>query len=286
MAQPLLTMTKYSNQQPPEGINVSNNDPLITFLKLLAGFVLIFGVTVWVLGKSGGWLAGLVPFKQEIALSKLYPEEEPDNNQHAQIQAYLDILTDEISATMDLPEGMTITVHYIDEDVDNAFATLGGHIFLYRGLLEKLPNENSLAMLIAHEMAHVKLRHPIRAIGQQMAISTGIKLMLGETKIKILGDAGLLTQLQFSRDMETASDTEGLHAVQKHYGSIAGAFGLYDTLQAISEEDEGSESAFFSTHPLDVDRIQHLSDIAQQQNWEAKAENIQTLPNGYADWLK
>ncbi|CAA6803858.1 MAG: Unknown protein [uncultured Thiotrichaceae bacterium] len=278
-------MTKYSNPQPPEGINVSHNDPLITFLKLLAGFALIVGITVWVLGKSGGWIAGLVPFEQEIALSELYPEEETENDKHAQIQAYLEILTDDISATMNLPEGMKINVHYIDEDIENAFATLGGHIFLYKGLLKKLPNENSLAMLIAHEIAHVKLRHPIRAIGQQMAISTGVKLMLGDSKINILGNAGLLTQLHFSRSMETASDTEGLYAVKGHYGNIAGAFGLYDTLQAISSGG-GDELAFFSTHPLDAERIQHLSDIAKKNNWEPDADNIQAFPDGYANWLK
>lgn len=278
-------MTKYSNHQPPEGINVSHNDPLITFLKLLAGFALILGIAVWVLGKSGGWIASLVPFEQEIAISELYPEDEPDNQDHAQIQAYLEVLVDDMSASMDLPEGMKIKVHYVDEDIENAFATIGGHIFLYKGLLEKLPNENSLAMLIAHEMAHVKLRHPIRAVGQQMAIKTGVKLMLGDTKINILGKAGLLTQLHFSRNMETDSDTEGLRAVYEHYGSIAGAFGLYDTLQTISGSDDG-ESAFFSTHPLDAERIQHLSKIAQENNWSSDSGTVQEFPAGYKRWLE
>lgn len=278
-------MTKYSNPQPPEGINVSHNDPLITFLKLLAGFALLVGIAVWVMGKSGGWFAGLVPFEQEIALSKLYPEDASDTSEHAQIQAYLERLTEEISTAMDLPDGMEITVHYIHDDVENAFATLGGHIFLYKGLLKKLPNENSLAMLIAHEIAHVKLRHPIRAIGQQLAISTGVKLLLGETRINILGNAGLLTQLHFSRGMETASDAEGLYAVNAYYGDIAGALGLYDTLQEINGADE-NESAFFSTHPLDRERIQHLSALAQQNNWQIDGGNIQALPDGFSDWLQ
>lgn len=147
------------------------------------------------------WLASLVPFEQELKVSALYPESDDEPQTRPELQSYLDDLVKRLQPAMDLPEGMTITLHYQSEDVENAFATIGGNILLYKGLLKALPNENSLAMLIAHEMAHVKFRHPIKAASQSIAVSTGIKLLMGYSNVDLLGNAGLYTQLHFSRSM-------------------------------------------------------------------------------------
>ena len=62
-------------------------------------------------------------------------------------------------------------MHYDASDTVNAFATLGGHVVIYRGLLEKLPNENVVAMVVAHEIAHIKHRDPVAALGRGVAIT-------------------------------------------------------------------------------------------------------------------
>lgn len=49
-------------------------------------------------------------------------------------------------------------------------ATPGGHVIIYRGLLEKIPNENTLVMLLGHEIGHIKLRHPVKALGKGVVI--------------------------------------------------------------------------------------------------------------------
>jgi len=55
-------------------------------------------------------------------------------------------------------------VAILDSNEINAFATSGGHIFLTRGLINVTRTEDSLAGVIAHEIAHIQLRHGIRAI--------------------------------------------------------------------------------------------------------------------------
>jgi len=50
-------------------------------------------------------------------------------------------------------------VEILDTDEIHAFATPGGHIFISRGLINLAPSEDALAAIIAHEVAHIQLRH-------------------------------------------------------------------------------------------------------------------------------
>lgn len=280
-------MDNYRNPQPPEGINTSPSHPILTFFKLLLGMAVVLALAAWLLATSAGWLASLVPFEQELKVSRLYPQSEAESATHTELHRYLNELAQRLQPAMELPEGMEITIHYAAEDVQNAFATLGGNIILYKGLLKALPNENSLAMLIAHEMAHVKFRHPIKAASQGLAINSGLKLLLGHSNVDILGNTGLYTQLHFSRSMETESDVQGLSAVNAVYGHVKGATDLFVTLnQLTSANGLTPKSAFFSTHPLDQDRIDTLNRIASDKGWISSNDQIIPLPDEFMDWLE
>ena len=52
----------------------------------------------------------------------------------------------------------------LDTDEINAFSTPGGHIFVTRGMISCATSEDSLAAIIAHEMAHIQLQHGLEAI--------------------------------------------------------------------------------------------------------------------------
>ena len=65
--------------------------------------------------------------------------------EHGKIQKYLQYLADEIVATSATDPSMAVTVHYVEQDVINAFATLGGHVVIYLGLVKNLPSENALS---------------------------------------------------------------------------------------------------------------------------------------------
>jgi predicted Zn-dependent protease len=280
-------MENYSNPQPPEGINTSPDNPLLTFIKLLAGMAVVLALSAWILAASAGWLASLVPFEQELRVSGLYAESETQTASHPELQNYLDGLAARLQTAMELPDGMQIRLHYQAEDVQNAFATLGGNIILYKGLLKALPNENSLAMLIAHEMAHVKFRHPIKAASQGLAINSGIKLLLGYSDVDILGTTGLYTQLHFSRHMETESDIQGLSAVHSVYGHVKGATDLFATLHELTTANGlAPKSAFFSTHPLDQDRIDGINQIAAEKGWISANDQTTPLPDDFMTWLE
>ena len=74
-------------------------------------------------------------------------------------------------------------MHYSPDKVTNAFATLGANVVFYRGLLEKFDNEDAVAMVMAHEIAHAKLRHPAASLGRGIAVGLTLSLIsvgLGE----------------------------------------------------------------------------------------------------------
>ncbi|MGH8741519.1 MAG: M48 family metalloprotease, partial [Burkholderiales bacterium] len=157
----------YENPEIPEGINNSERRPLASFLRLCAGAVALVvaaGAALFVLADR---LTPLVPFRYEAAVTRgLFAPAASEGP----IEPYLRALTARLASAQSLPEGMSVQVHYDEGEVANAFATLGGHIVLYQGLLEAMPDENALAMVIAHEIAHVRHRHPIASVGRAAAL--------------------------------------------------------------------------------------------------------------------
>ena len=149
----------YSNPEIPEGINTTEEHPLKEFAILSAGIIGVIVVVVLILSLLAEMLAPHIPFPMERELAAKFIS---IDDYQSDEEIYLTSLGEKMSAHMALPEEMQIFMHYVDDEVKNAFATLGGHIFIHRGLLEIMPNENALSMVIAHEIAHTTERHIVK----------------------------------------------------------------------------------------------------------------------------
>ena len=215
---------------------------------------------------------------------------EPDDTERPvdSIELYLQTLADKVVAALELPEPIDITLHYSSDDVFNAYATLGGHVFLFKGLLKYLPNENALAMLMAQEFSHVEQRHPAKSIGGGLTVAVGSSLLLGAAAFenRFFSMATALTSTRFSRSMETEADRFALTAVNSMYGHVNGADDLFELF--VGFRDDGSPDvleSFFSTHPLDSDRIQSIDDQARAEGWLTEGA-ITPLPANFSRWLE
>ncbi len=264
----------YENRQVPEGINVSHEHPLKEFFALLAGLIVIIVTVVLVLAMLANYLAPLIPFSMEQKLLSQMDakwQQEKVSGVDLQRQQYLQTLGAELASAMDMPDDIQLNIHYSKGKTVNAYATLGGNIVLYHGMLRKLPHENAVAMVLAHEIAHVKLRHPIVAAGR------GITVMLALASMTGLGDngmiAGLINQigitstLGFSRRQESDADADALLALQKHYGHVAGAEMLFEVLQ---EQATVKSPDFLNTHPGSAQRIQRIKDFSSAHPGDGK----------------
>jgi len=271
---------KYQNPKIPEHINTSREHPLKEFSLLLVGAIVLVVLASLFLGFGGSWLAGKIPFSAENKIASMYDiTQHTDSKKHPEITQYLQTLADKISKVQNLPPEIKITTHYMDSDTVNAFATIGGHLFIYRGLLEKLPNENSLVTLLGHEIAHVKYRHPIKSLGRGIAVSIAMTTVMGSTDSQVLGDAGMLTVLKFSRDMEKQSDIEAMKTLYSLYGHLNGGAQLFEIFHQMRSEMDSEEPAeFFSTHPLDENRINSFSIQAKNMGWKETGV-LTPLPN-------
>jgi len=274
----------YSNPSIPEGINAPPEHPLKNLLILLGGALVVIVVVLYLLGVAAGCLARFIPFSVEQNLAAYYLNAKPiqQTSKTAPITEYLQSLADQLAPLQDLPADMNITVHYWDDDQVNAFATLGGHVFISRGLLEKMPNENALAMVMGHEIAHIKHRHPIASLGRGVVISLGIAALVGATGgdslAGLLGDAGLLTQFSFSRAQERQADAEGLISLIGLYGHGAGATEPFEIFEELHRQGFAMPE-FLSTHPVNEARIAALQQAINEVGDLTGKGEVQPLPD-------
>jgi predicted Zn-dependent protease len=270
---------QYENPKVPEGINVTPEHPLKEFAQLLFGILAVTVIVVVALALAAEQIARHIPFRMELDIAGQYRGSLPPRGP---VTEYLQALADRLAAAQDLPAGMPITVHYVDEDTVNAFATIGGNVVFFRGLVEKMPSENALAMVMAHEIGHIQHRHPIMSLGRGVVVGLGLAAVTNLSGSNVVGtvlnDAGLLTVFSFTRQQEEEADRTALAALARHYGHVSGADEFFTTVQNLPDHQIKQKiPAFLSTHPATQDRIEKLRALAQRNGW-AMDRPIRPIP--------
>jgi len=153
-----------------------------------------------------------------------------------------------------------------NEEMVNAWALPGGKCGIYTGLLPITENEDALAIVMAHEVAHVVARHGAERSSRAMVSTIIAGVAMKETKkgkrALALAAYGVGIALPFSRGQETEADQLGLY--------IAADAG-YDPRQAIPlwkrMEKSGKKAPFefMSTHPTSKTRMNQI------QGWMPRA---------------
>lgn len=263
---------KFRNVKVPEGINVSRHRPLGDLAILSAGAAAVFVVLAVALWYLGGTLARYMPVSWENALADTVMGDTVEwaGDAGTAVEAELQSLADRLAAHMDLPEDMRVRVHYIDSEIVNAAAWLGGHVFVFRGLVERMPNENALAMVVGHEIAHAANRDVAANLGGALLLQLALGLVLGNTPASledvIVGPNALIL-LGFSRDAEQRADDDALAALAGLYGHTAGSGTLFEMLLEMASEQGGAAPELLSSHPLSENRIARLKRTAQARGW-------------------
>jgi predicted Zn-dependent protease len=154
----------------------------------------------------------------------------------------------------------------------NAFALPGGFIYVNRGLIQAARSEGELAGVLAHEMAHVALRHGTAQVSKAYAAQLGIGALgqiLGGGRQNsqvwnVVGNLGLSTLfLKFSRDAENEADSLGARMMAEAGYNPVEMANFFDLLQAQQRRNPSSVEQFFSSHPAPANRSQHIRSEAQ-----------------------
>lgn len=265
----------YENPRLPEGINVARESALAEFLRLLAGLLIVVVLVAATLHFAGGWLARQLPFALErawVGERVIAPPALAAGTGDAPARKYLQRLAGQLAVAMELPADMELRVHLVHEPVPNAFATLGGHILVTDGLYRLMPSENALAMVLAHEIAHVRARDPIAAAGGGAALGL-VMLALGADTQALALQFTRLVQLGYSRQAEARADAAAIAALRRHYGHAGGADALFE---ALAGRDSPQLPALLSTHPADAARRARLADA--ERGWNPATQPLRALP--------
>lgn len=152
----------------------------------------------------------------------------------------------------------------IDSSVPQAMSAPGGFVFISTGLLELLPDEDALAAVLAHEVAHVSLHHGVKTISQENLNKTVLALgqlagtlncaqvlqqATGVFGVAVDDIVGTLLERGYSRTQESEAD---LHALQYLLDAGYSPSALEVALSALSSDHN---SRWYATHPGSEERI-------------------------------
>ncbi len=179
-------------------------------------------------------------------------------------QRALDMVVARLVATAP-PSPYTFRARVVNAPDVNALAAPGGHIVVFRGLLERARTPEELAGILAHEMEHVLHRHTTRAVIQHASTGLLLAALTGDMTGPLvygLESARVLGQLQYSRRAEEEADRGGMQLLLAARISPDGMVGFFDELA--KGDHPRRVLRYLSTHPSPSDRIATLRDLAAQ----------------------
>ena len=169
------------------------------------------------------------------------------------IENYIDQIGQRMAKTSQRPD-IPYTFQVVDDDSINAFATMGGYVYLNKGLIAAADNEAELASVIGHEIGHIAGRHGIeqmrdRALAQGLLSATGL-----DRNDAVQIGVELAISRPNSRADELEADRFGLDNMTRANYAPAGILGFMQKLM----QQGGSTPSFLSTHPATSERIGFL----------------------------
>jgi predicted Zn-dependent protease len=158
-------------------------------------------------------------------------------------------------------------VAILDSNEINAFATSGGHIYITRGLISSAKSEDSLAGVIAHEIAHIQLQHSIKAI-KTSRITQALMVTGASAAGAVTGyDVNEMTNIfnETVGDIVSELVNNGYSQIQEFDADntamslLAGAgynpSGLIEMLRELEKTQKGHSGGFNKTHPSPDKRL-------------------------------
>ena len=156
-----------------------------------------------------------------------------------------------------------------NKKIKNAWCMPGGKIAFYSGMLEITKNEDGLAAVMGHEVAHAVAKHSVERASRSVVLQTGTQLIdifsggklsqvnrsTGMDTVGLLSKIGIMNP--FNRKQESEADYLGLI-----FSSLSG-YDIRETVkiwERMKEANKGKEPpVFLNTHPSSSKRIDNIN---------------------------
>ena len=196
-------------------------------------------------------------------------------NEDPIVAGYFEDMGFRLVANSDRPDkAFTFTV--IDQAVVNAFAAPGGVVALYTGLILAADDENEVAGVVSHEIAHITQQHLYRAIENAKSMSVPVALaMLGlvlagggsgeavQGALMAGQAAAQQAQIYFTRQNEIEADRIGIQTLADSGYDPRGMAEFFEKMNGLSRAMGEGPPEYLRTHPVSVTRIAEADNRAQ-----------------------
>ena len=222
---------------------------------------------------------GLQAFQQVLSEERPLPASDPNAiaitdiakrliNVASQVEA--DLAAENNMPSPKLAETFEWSVAVLESPQANAFCLPGGKMAVYTGLIPVAQNNDAMAVVMGHEIAHALMRHGSQRMAQQklvqvgqMAAGVAIGNMDPGQQQMVMSALGVSTQyglaLPFGRSHETQADEVGLMLAAAACFNPKEAVPLWERMSQLGGGQRPPE--FASTHPDPANRIAHLKSL-------------------------
>ncbi len=241
-------------------------------MKYFASIFLLLSITMGCKSFKKGWNdLNVFPVSYDIELGKqvsgdiaskakdfpILPE-----SQYPDVYRYIRKITSKIlnSGKVENKSQFAWEVKIIKDDKTlNAFATPGGYIYVYTGLIKYLDAEDQLAGVLAHEIAHADRRHSTKQLTKLLGTQILLDIVLNSVSDKKQANANIgkvttaLIGLKFSRSHEAEADKYSVIYLCPTDYSADGAAAFFEKIK-----NNPTPPEWLSTHPSSSHRVKDI----------------------------
>lgn len=165
----------------------------------------------------------------------------------------------------------------IESDNFNAFATPDNCIFVLSKVFDELITYEQLAALLSHEYAHIKNRHGMKLIAQNLSWELLSAVLINNENEKFISSANKLLSLSNSREFELEADKVGLSLLEKNQLNPSGMIEILEITENI-EHDVNQLPFYLNTHPSNEERVKSIKENLNTENtqfrWNQRLHEI------------
>jgi len=186
--------------------------------------------------------------------------------QNQPVNTYITNLGNQLARRSERPS-LPWRFYVVDDKSVNAFATLGGRVYIHTGLIAATSTEAQLASVMGHEIGHIVGRHGLENVKRAQKIGIGaaaasiLGAIIGGKVGSIVDLAGNLIAggylMKHSRDAEREADFLGLYNMSHANFRTREMVSMFEILNNLSRSQPNSIGSIMASHPAPAERAQN-----------------------------
>lgn len=165
-------------------------------------------------------------------------------------------ILDRIVAVCDRKD-LVYFIKVIDDDPINAVSLPGGYVYIFRGLIDKIDNDDQLAGVIAHEVGHITARHGVKRMQAAYAAMV-LQIASVQTNAQVASGVNLALNslfMEHSQQDEFEADRLSVKYVKKAGYDPQAMVAFLEKLKAEGAKEPLKKYSYWRTHPHISQRI-------------------------------